>query len=120
MTTMNLDSLNACLHQIASRTMRPIDPVLILDTESGLFSIQSTHTDLDPQETLIADNLDIDGIPGWTDHPDPTGIYVADPWELMKFIQMVFNEETPGAANTWGQGIADPLQFPFHKKEKST
>jgi hypothetical protein len=77
--------------------MRPHDPVLILDTESGYFSIQSIHTDLDPQETLIADNLDIDGIPGWTDHPDPSGVYVSDPWELMRFIQMVFNEMAPGA-----------------------
>ena len=113
MSTMNLDSLNACLHQIATRTMRPHDPVLVLDTESGHFSIQSSQTDLDPQETLIADNLDTDGIPGWTDWPDPTGIYVADPWELMKFIQMVFNEtETaPGAANTQGQGphLSSPL-----------
>jgi hypothetical protein len=97
MTTMNLDSLNACLHQIATRNMRPIDPVLILDTESGHFSIQSSQTDLDPQETLIADDLDTDGIPGWTDIPDPTGIYVADPWELMTFIQMVLHEMAPGA-----------------------
>ena len=92
MTTMNLDSLNSCLHQIATQNMRPIDPVLILDTESGYFSIQSGLTDQDPQETLIVDNLNIDGIPGWTDIPDPTGIYVSDLRELEMFIQMVVSE----------------------------
>jgi hypothetical protein len=92
MTTMNLDSLNSCLHQIAHRTMAPHDPILVLDTESGLFSIQPAESDLDPEETLIADNLDIDGIPGWTDIPDATGVYVSNPDEAMKFIQMAYNE----------------------------
>ncbi|EIM63242.1 hypothetical protein [Desulfobacter postgatei] len=104
MSTMNLDSLNACLHQIATRTMRPHDPVLILNARKGYFKIQSGHIPLKYNETLIADNLDIDGIPGWTDWPDPTGIYVTSPWALMDFIRMVFNEKTPGAANTQGQG----------------
>lgn len=115
MATMNLDSLNNCLHQIATRTMRPHDPVLVLDTESGYFSIQSGHNDLDPQKTLIADNLDIDGIPGWTDIPDPTGIYVSDPWELMKFIQMVFNETAPGAGTPRAKESGIPTK-PLNKE----
>jgi hypothetical protein len=97
MTTMNLDSLNSCLHMIAQhqidhRRIWLVDPILVLDSESGHFYIHSNLDHLHSRFTLIADNLDIDGIPGWTDIPDATGVYVSNPGEAMKFIQMAYNE----------------------------
>ena len=97
-TKLNIDSLNECLHDIATDSMRSHNPVLILDTDTGNFSIQSGLHDFKDSEKIIVENLDNDGIPGWTDDFSPTGIYIENKTD-MKFFQ--------GQTMDWMDGTFD-------------